>query len=526
MMHLETTLLALFALAAAVAILSHRLRVPYTIALVVTGLALGLTDLLDPPHLTKDLLFLVVLPGLLFEAAFHMPFPEFWKARVAIFTLAVPGLMAAIGMTGLLVYVTVGGLGLGQVTLLEALVFGTLIGATDPISVLAIFKALGVDRRLYTLVEGESLFNDGTAVVLFTILLGVVLGGEASLGGAAFEFVKVVGMAILIGGAIGYLGSVITATLEDAVIEITLTALVAYGSFIVAEHFHFSGVIACVVAGMVSGNWGARIGMSASTRLAVVSFWEYAGFVLNSLVFLLVGFEVRLSALLSHAGAIVLAWLAVLLSRVVVVFGKNALMLVLKRETLPLPHAIVLTWGGLRGGLSMVLALALPLEFTHRDLILTLTFGVVLLSLLVQGLTMKPLLALLGLTGAEHDRQDYEERAVRLRAARAALRELEALHAEHAIPQVIHDQLHREMEEEIASLEKDISDITEQRTDIKEAEVLALRRRLLQVRKEAVQESHRQGAISEPVMLALQHEIDDRILDLAAVAAHPADRGA
>ncbi|MDF1562452.1 MAG: Na+/H+ antiporter [Deltaproteobacteria bacterium] len=515
-MHPETTLLALFAIAAAVAILSHRLRVPYTIALVVAGLALGFFEVLEAPHLTKELLFLIVLPGLLFEAAFHMSFKEFWKAKVSIFSLAVPGLMAAIGLTGLLVFVAVDGLGLGEVTLLEAMVFGTLIGATDPISVLAIFKALGVDRRLYTLVEGESLFNDGTAVVIFTILLGVVLGGEASLGSATFEFVKVVGMALLIGGAMGWLGSMLTKTLEEPVIEITLTALVAYGSFIIAEHFHFSGVIACVVAGMISGSWGARIGMSASTRLAVVSFWDYAAFVLNSLVFLLVGFEVKIGSLVSHAGAIVLAWLAVLLSRAIVVFGKGLILRAMKKEAPPWSWSVVLTWGGLRGGLSMVLALALPREFEHRELILHLTFGVVLISLLLQGLTMKPLLSLLGLSGKEDDRQDYEERTARLKAARAALRELEALRAEHTIPSVIHDQLHGELEQELAELQKAIDDLTEKRVDILDAEVLALRRHLLQVRKEAVHETHRQGTIGEPVMLALQHEIDDRLLDLAA----------
>jgi len=518
-MHLETTLLALFAIAAVVAIVSYRLRLPYTIALVVTGLGLGFTDLVHAPHLTKELLFLIILPGLLFEAAFHMDFKEFWRARLSIFSLAVPGLLAAVSLTGLLVYFAVSGLGLGEVTLIEAMVFGTLIGATDPISVLAIFKALGVDRRLYTLVEGESLFNDGTAVVLFTILLGVALGGEASLGSASFEFLKVVGMALLIGGAMGYLGSMLTATLEEPVIEITLTALLAYGSFIIAEHFHFSGVIACVVAGMISGNWGARIGMSASTRLAVISFWDYAAFVLNSLIFLLVGFEVKVAQLWSHAGAIVLAWLAVLLSRAVVVFGKGLLMRLFKRESHPWSWSLVLTWGGLRGGLSMVLALALPKAFEHRPLILTLTFGVVLLSLLVQGLSMKALLAWLGLSGKGIDRSHYEEHTGRLRAARASLRELEAMRAEHSIPSVIHDALHSELEERVHKMEAEIAALTEERIDIRDAEVKAIRRHLFEIEKEQLLEAFRQGQLAEPVLNKLQHELDDSIFKLA----HPTE---
>lgn len=516
-MHLETTLLILFAVAAAVAIVSHRARLPYTIALVATGLLLGAFHLVAAPHLSKDLLFLIVLPGLIFEAAYHMEFREFWEARLSIFSLAVPGLLVAVVLTGGIVWVGVNGLGFGTLTVMEAMVFGALIAATDPISVLALFRTLGVDRGLYVLVEGESLFNDGTAVVVFTILLAMATGESSGVGGALFEFVKVTGMAAAVGAAMGSIGSLVTRTLEEPVIEITLTALTAYGSFIIAEHFHFSGVIACVVAGMLTGNWGARIGMSATTRLAVTSFWEYAAFVLNSLVFLLVGLEVRLGELVRHIVPILIAWVAVVLGRAAVVFLKQAIVGRLSPAArMPRGWTTALTWGGLRGGLSMVLALALPASFPHRDLILTLTFGVVVLSLLVQGLTMKPLLSWLGLTGRATDREAYEGRLARLRAASRALVELDEMHRARTVPTAVYHEMQETYAERVKTLEQEITELHLERADLRAEESLAARRHLISIEKESLRDTYQHGLIGEPVLHALANELDHRLLDIEA----------
>ncbi len=523
-MALETTLLVLFVIAAAVAIVSHRLKLPYTIALVVTGLSLGALGVVQAPHLTKDLLFLIILPGLLFEASLHMQFREFWEAKLSIFSLAIPGLLVATAATGLATYWLVNALGFGTLTLLEAMVFGALISATDPISVLAIFKALGVDRKLYVLVEGESLFNDGTAVVVFNILLVMALGGEASVGEAAFEFVKVAGMATLIGGAVGYAGSLITRTIDAPVIEITLTALIAYGAFIVAEHFHFSGVIACVVAGMLTGNWATVVGMGATTRLAVVSFWEYAAFVLNSLVFLLVGFEIQLETLVEYALPSLVVWGVVLLGRAGAIALKNLVVGLVfgRRARLPARWATVLTWGGLRGSLSMVLALALPPEFEHRELVLNLTFGVVVLSILVQGLTMKPLLVRLGLVQTEADakRQAYEELLARLRALRAAEAELEALRSEGATAPKVLEELGQEHAQEREALVEALTRLNREVESIREEEERAVRRSLLTARREALVEAKAQGIVSEPVFERLATEIDEALLSLGGTGGH------
>ena len=231
---------------------------PYAIGLVLTGLVLGNVLPYSGPHLSKELLFLVVLPGLLFEAAFQIHFSEVWGSKGSIVTLAVPGLVVVTLLTALLVWWGVNALMPGSIAFIEAMVFGALISATDPVSVLAIFRTLGVDKRLAVIVEAESLFNDGTAIVVFTIVLGMATGTALGVGAAAIEFVRVAGLAIVVGAVVGFAVSLVTRTIDDPTVEITLTVLTAYGAFIAAEWLGLSGVIACVVAGMVTGNWGAR----------------------------------------------------------------------------------------------------------------------------------------------------------------------------------------------------------------------------------------------------------------------------
>jgi CPA1 family monovalent cation:H+ antiporter len=397
--HLEINLLVLLAIAAVVAIISHRVRMPYAIGLVIAGLALGNVTSFSGPQLTKELLFLVVLPGLLFEGAFELDFAQFWEARYSILTLAVPGLVLSTVLTAVVLWGGVNQWAPGSVTLNEALAFGALISATDPISVLSIFRSLGVDPRLCVLVEGEALFNDGTAVVIFTIVLGLATGSEISWSGAAWEFVRVAGLAAMVGAVIGIGAGGLTRTVDDAMIEITVTLLSAYGAFIAAEFLGLSGVIACVIAGLIMGTWGAR-GMRPSTRTAVDSFWTYAAFLLNSFIFLLIGAEIHLATLTHYLPEILIGWVAINAARAAVVYAKYGMLRAAGSTDFPLAWATVLTWGGLRGGLSMVLALALPATFIHREMILHTTYGVVLLTLLVQALTMKPLLRAVGLVSA------------------------------------------------------------------------------------------------------------------------------
>ncbi len=384
----ETTFVLLFSIATGVAIAVRRVRLPYTVALVMVGLVLGSFDLVAAPHLTKELLFAVILPGLLFEAAFNLNAKELWDSRFTVGMLAFPGVVAATALTAIAVVAMMNGFGLDRsFDWRYGLVFGALIAATDPIAVVALFKQMKVGRRLTTLIESESLLNDGTSVVFFTLILAYIGGSATTVGALVWQFLYMVGGGALAGTLVAGVSVLVTKQLDDPVIEIALTVIAAYGSFALAEELHCSGVIAAVAAGLICGTFGWKQSMTPATALAVSTFWDYIAFALNSVVFLLIGFEVHAYELLTWAPVIGVAYLGALLGRFGVVAGV-ALLLGRTRERVPFGWVSVLTWGGLRGALSMVLALSLPMDFPHRAQLLAMTYGVVLLSLILQGISM------------------------------------------------------------------------------------------------------------------------------------------
>jgi monovalent cation:H+ antiporter, CPA1 family len=383
--------------AAIIAILAKRLRIPYTVSLVCGGLVLGTVRLpllspLQPGHrpdwLSPDVILIFFLPALVFEGSVKLNVRELLRNSVPLLLLANAGVLIAASATGYLVHSLIG------LPVLFGLLFGSIISATDPISVLAIFRDLRVDKRLSLIIEGESLFNDGTAVVLFEILVGAAIAGKFSvLQGVGHYFLAVVGGAVL-GSALGYLASLLTTTVDDPQIEITLTTILAYGSYLLAYDSNLSGVIATASAGLVLGNFGAKKGMSERTRTSMQSFWEYVSFVMNSLVFLLIGLEVHVRELLENWTSVLLAIGAVLVGRVLSVY----LLVPVSNcftERIPLRWQHVAVWGGLRGALALALALSLNSTFPYREEILKLTFGVVIFSILAQGLTMRSLLRIL-----------------------------------------------------------------------------------------------------------------------------------
>jgi monovalent cation:H+ antiporter, CPA1 family len=393
----------LLIVAAIIAMLAKRLRIPYTVSLVLGGLLLGVIQLpilspLQPGHrpdwLTPDVILILFLPALVFEGSVKLDVRELLRNSVPLLLLANVGVLLAALVTGYLVHWLIG------LPALIALLFGCIISATDPISVLAIFKDLTVDKRLSLIMEGESLLNDGTAVVLFGILFGAIVAERLTVPkGIEQYFLAVVGGAVL-GSTLGYLASRITGTVDDPQIEITLTTILAYGSYLLAFRLHLSGVIATASAGLMLGNFGAKRGMSAGTRAAMQSFWEYISFVMNSLVFLLIGLEIQVRELLQNWASVLLAIGAVFLGRALSVY----LLVPLSNrfaEKIPLRWQHVAVWGGLRGALALALALSLTTAFPNREQILNLTFGVVIFSILVQGLTIKPLVRILKLANGD-----------------------------------------------------------------------------------------------------------------------------
>jgi CPA1 family monovalent cation:H+ antiporter len=393
----EGAFILLFVVASAVAIASRRLRLPYTVALVLAGLALGALELFPAPQLTRNLLFSVFLPGLVFEAALHIDWREFRQNWITILSLAVPGVMASIALVALVLTPLVVTLGLAPgFTWKDALVFGALISATDPVAVVALFRNLGAPRRLTLLLDGESLLNDGTAIVFFTLSLSLFNGVGSGPTAMAGQFLSIVGVGAIIGTVVGGAASLLMQHIDDPMVEITLMTIAAYGSFVMAEAVHSSGVIATVAAGMFCGNVGTRTGMSASTRVASEAFWEYVAFALNSIIFLLIGLQVQLDRLRAYWVPILVGYLVVTLGRGLVIIIGRAL-IGFTRERFPWSWSLVLTWGGLRGALPMVLVLSLPRSFPHRELLVSMTFGVAVLSILVHGLTMSGLLRALRL---------------------------------------------------------------------------------------------------------------------------------
>ncbi len=390
------TLVLLFCVATAIAIGARRFRIPYTVALVVAGLGLGAFTNIQPPQLTKELLFTFFLPGLLFEAAFHLDLRVFrtvWRSTLA---LAVPGVLLATGLTATIIAMAGQLLGLADsLSWTVGITFGVIIAATDPVAVTAVFRELKAPPRLAVLVEGESLLNDGTGVVLFSIVVAYVAGAGTSIAAMSGQFAGIAGGGVATGFLVGWLIALVIKRLDDPMIEIALTMIAAYGAFVLAEDVGVSGVLATVVAGVMCGRHGRDQGMSAESRAATESFWEYVAFALNSIVFLLIGFQFNASNFLALWPQTLLAFVAMVLARGVVI---GVLVLVQNRlgEAIPRSWQPIVAWGGLRGALSMVLALALPEDFPQRALIVALTIGVVVTSVVVQGLSIPWLLRRMG----------------------------------------------------------------------------------------------------------------------------------
>ncbi len=435
----------LFAVATVVAIGARRFRVPYPVALVLAGLVLGTFNIVAAPHLTQELLFAVALPGLVFEAAFNLRSEHLKRNWRTLFLLSVPGVAIAIALTAMLTPVALAALGAPATGMAgQLLVFAALISATDPIAVLALFRRLGAPPRLTLLLEAESLLNDATAIVFFLAALALVTVGAPSGGGLGLTWrfvVQLVGGA-LVGVLVGGSATLIIARVSDPMVEITLTVVAAYGSFAAAQQLGLSGVLATVAAGVLCGHDVARRGMTATTRVAVDTFWEYGAFALNSIVFLLIGFEVHFRSLVTAWRPVVAAFVAVTVARAVVVGGVTALMRP-TTEHIPWRWSAALTWGGVRGALSMVLALALPVTLPYRGLLITMTFGVVTLSLLGQGLSMPAVLRKLKLIDGTNPRTLFEIAREEFRAARAAVEELDYLAEAGVLPGGLEARLRR-----------------------------------------------------------------------------------
>ena len=398
-----TRTIDLLGVAIVVAILARRLRLPYTVGLVLTGLALALLRLDVGVALTHDVIFDVILPPLLFEAALNLHWSELRRDLAPVLTLATLGV-------GLCALVVAAGLtsGLGW-PLVPALAFGALIAATDPIAVIALLRETDVKGRLRLLIESESLLNDGVAALLFSLVVATMADAAAPTPwGVASQLLFVGGGGIAVGLLGGAAAIFVAGRTEDHLIETALTAVAAYGSFLFADHLGASGVLATVSAGLMMGNLGVLaedaepFALTSQGRGFVVAFWEFAAFLANSFVFLMIGLELANVRVRSFAELAIVIALA-LLGRAAAVYP-ICLVFSGSRWKIALVKQHFLWWAGLRGALALALALALPPAMPYREEILVAAFGVVAFSVLVQGLTAGLWLKALGLEPSNADR--------------------------------------------------------------------------------------------------------------------------
>ena len=381
--------LVLFVAVLCVAIGTRYARVPYTVGLVIVGLIIGAIPGHPTIRLTPDLVMLIFLPALLFAGAWTYPTSLLRRNWLPIALLATLGVLISILVSWV---VLVHFAGLAPQT---ALLFGAIVAATDPVAVLSVFRSLKTDEQLSAIVEGESLFNDATAVVAFkvTLLLSVVTA-HATHATPAVVFVELLAGGAIVGVVAGSLGLLVLRFTDDYLIEAMGTLIVAYGSYFVAERFNVSGIIAVIVAGLFLSRLGAQFGSFTTTRQSVNQLWDFVAFVSNSMLFLLVGLAINLGELRSSLAAAVWGIGAIGLARVIAVYGLSALSGLLGRR-LPVAWQHIFFLGGLRGALSMALVLSLPASLAGRDQLIAMVFSVVLFTIVAQGLAITP--ALLGL---------------------------------------------------------------------------------------------------------------------------------
>ncbi|SDM24337.1 cation:proton antiporter [Sediminibacillus halophilus] len=398
-------ILILLAISVAVIGIAKKIGQPYTIALVLVGLVLGIINVHVPlideaeEYITQSEVFQAIiislfLPILLGDATLKLPFHHLYHHKRAVLGMAFIGTFLSFIVIGFSTHYIIG------LPIAVAFTFAALMSATDPISVVSIFKSLGVSEKLSTIMEGESLFNDGIAVVLFKIssiyLLTYIELGWEGLGSGILLFLKFSLGGVLVGVILGFVFSQIIRFFDDYPFEIALSAILFFGSYFIAEHLEVSGVIAVVAGGFMFADYGGKIGMSEKTRVTINTFWDVITLVANSIIFLLIGLEIRNIDFNNQWDIIVYAIILVITGRIIALYISTLPVKDLNRK-----ERILLNWGGLRGSLSIALALSLPTDFAGRDTVLLLTFSVVLFSLIVQGLSIKPLIKKLGLSGTD-----------------------------------------------------------------------------------------------------------------------------
>ncbi len=520
----EIAAVVLLAIAAGVAVLAKRLQFPYTVALVLAGLGASVLGDLVAVDISPDLILALLVPPLLFEATLHLPWGKLKADLTPILLFALIGTFIGTVLLAALVNQVLG------LPWAAAFAFGALISATDPVAVIAFFKALGAPKRLSVLVEGESLFNDAVAVVAFGLAVTAASGDEAfSAGGAFVQFLVVSAGGLGVGLVMGYaVSAIFLARVDDPLIETSTTLAVAYGSFLLAEEFgrifgdpdfHFSGILAVVAAGLMVGNVGMQ-NTSPSTRLTLEHFWELLTFLVNSMVFLVIGLTISFDKLRTELGAVLLGVVAVLVLRFILIHGLAELAeRIQPSRRIPMPYRHVMVWAGLRGAISLALVLTMTTDdFSQEtvDTVQAMTFGVVLFTLVIQGTTITRLMNHLGLSGRAENELAQQQHQARIYMARAGQSEVARLGADGVLFSDLADSLGTVYQREVGKQSSQLQGHLGEHPELEVAMLFQARREALTAERIALTEIVRTGLIENSVAEELGVELSNRqaVLDL------------
>jgi CPA1 family monovalent cation:H+ antiporter len=499
---LESLLLVL-AVGSTVAIGAKRVGVPYNAALVVVGLLLVFTDVLRNTPMDPEVILIAFLPLLVFEGALSADADALRRAARPILALAVPGVaISLLGTAAVATYAL-------DLPFSTALLLGALLAITDTVSVLLAFRGVRVPHRLAAIMEGESLFNDGTALVFVTLTARVVASGRFDL----VETFRALGVAMLGGAALGVafgaIGAAVLRGTPDHLTAILASAVLVLATSLVAERLHASPVIAVVVAGVMVGG-AARRHLEPSRVLALQGFWETSGFGLNVLLFLLVGMQIQAETLLAEASSIALALVALHAGRAVAVYGCFAVLRAATGEVVPPRWQHVMVLGNIKGALSMAAVLSLPSGFAHRERLVTIVFGVTFVTLMTQALPFQRLLKLLRVTAAAIDAGVDAAKGL-LVAARRGQAELDDLLAAGLVSRRDHAERRAMFQRQVIDAEAVL-----RRRHGEAARDHVVEVSLLTAQKAALLDAARRGLIGGDTAQAQVNEIDRAVLDLSS----------
>jgi len=507
---LAIILIILLLIATVVALVTQWLQIPYVTGLVLAGLPI--TDVLSRQiGLDPSLVLNLFLPILIFEAAINTDISRLRSTFKPIALLAGPGSIFSSAIIAVLVKF---GLGL---TWIPALLIGVILANTDTVSMIAVFKEIRVPSRLSTIVEGETLFNDAAALVLFNLILAVYANGSLTVVEGVKELLVVALGGGLVGGILGYLSLPVFVRLNDPLSSLLLTVALALGTFQIGQFLGVSGAVAVVIAGLIFGNLGLSRSSSASDRITSLSFWEYAGFGVNTFIFLLIGIEINPVTLWRILPSILFIILAYQLGRILSVYLLLAGLRWFDRP-IPLRWQHVLFLGNIKGSLSMALALSIPLTLTGRDNIIALIFGAVLFSLVGQGLSLPWLVKRLKISRASDVMQEAGQSQIQLIASKAAQDELDSLLKSGVLPKAVYEELWASYQARVAKSERVLRDLYNQhwagQLQGDRSGLDAIRRRLLLAEKVAVSDALRKRIISEDLVQPYIKNLDEKLLTL------------